>query len=72
MKLKYSEIDQIVGQFVDATAEAHPDFNGKRSYAYPCGALQAQLSFILADLPAAKQAATLNVLKQLTVKYSKA
>ena len=70
MKLKYSEIDQIIAAFVDATSDHHRDFHDNRTYGYAAGALQAQLAFVLSDLPAAKQAQTLDVLKQLTIKYS--
>ena len=64
-KLGYADISTELGKFITTT---HEHFE---SHSYAAGALQAQLAFVLADLPAHKQQETLQVLAQLTAKYTK-
>lgn len=64
-KLNNDQISDQIRTFITAT-EKHFD-----SYAYAAGALQAQLAYVLSDLPADKQQETLQVFAQLTAKYSK-
>lgn len=63
-KLTYEEISTDLRTFVDATDEHFGN------YAYAAGALQVQLAFVLAQLPAHKQQETIQVFAQLTAKYS--
>lgn len=69
-KLTYSEIDAVIAEFSTVTSKAYPNLDGSRSYAYPAGALQAQLVCALLELPAHRQKITLEILQQLTDKYS--
>ena len=70
-KLSYSEIDAVIAKFSDVTSTCPQlTLDGNRSYAYAAGALQAQLAFALVDLPAHKQKTALEILQQLTDKYS--
>jgi hypothetical protein len=70
-KLTYSEIDAVIAKFSDVTS-TNPKLtlDGVRSYAYAAGALQAQLVCALLELPAHRQKITLEILQQLTDKYS--
>ena len=67
MTTKYTreQIDKVIMSFVDTSYE-HWGF-----YSYAAGALQSQLTTLLADMPRHKQAQVLNVFKNLTEKYSK-
>lgn len=69
-KLSYSEIDAVIAEFSNVTSKAYPNLDGSRSYAYPAGALQAQLVCALLELPAHRQKITLSVLQNLADKYS--
>ena len=70
-KLSYSEIDAVIAKFSDVTSTSPQlTLDGVRSYAYAAGALQAQLAAALMDLPAHKQKITLEILQELTEKYS--
>jgi hypothetical protein len=64
-KLACADISTQIDTFVDTTA------NHFQSHSYAAGALTAQLAFILSTLPAHKQQETLQVLAQLTAKYTK-
>ena len=70
-KLTYSEIDAVIAEFSNVTS-TNPQLtlDGVRSYAYAAGALQAQLVWALQELPAHRQKITLEILQQLTDKYS--
>ena len=63
-KLTCADISTQIDTFVNTT---HMYF-GSQSYA--TGALTAQLAFVLSTLPAHKQQETLQVLAQLTAKYT--
>lgn len=63
-KQGYDAISTEIGTFIDVTKEAFD------SYSYAAGALQTQLAFVLAQLPAHKQQETLKILGQLAAKYS--
>ena len=63
-KLGYNDISIEIGAFIDVTKEAFD------SYSYAAGALQSQLAYVLSTLPAHKQQETLQVMAQLTAKYS--
>jgi len=67
MTTKYTkeEINEVLNEFGEVTYEHWG------SYAYSAGALQMQLSTLLADMPRYKQAEVLSNLKALTEKYSK-
>jgi hypothetical protein len=67
MTTKYTreQINTALNEFADTT-RAH--FG---SYSYATGALQSQLTTLLADMPRHKQAEVLRVIKDLTEKYSK-
>ena len=69
-KLSYSEIDAVITEFSAVTGKAFPNLDGSHSYAYPAGALQAQLVCALLELPACRQKITLQILQNLTDKYS--
>ena len=69
-KLTYSEIDAVITEFSAVTGKAFPNSDGSHSYAYPAGALQAQLVCALLELPAHRQKITLQILQNLTDKYS--
>lgn len=63
-KLGYAAISTELDTFITTT---HAHFE---SHAYAAGALQSQLAFALAQLPAYKQQETLQILANLTDKYS--
>jgi hypothetical protein len=67
MTKKYTkeEINDVINEFADTT-RAH--FG---SYSYATGALQFQLTTLLADAPKHKQEEVLKTIKSLTEKYSK-
>ena len=63
-KLGYADISTQLNKFISTTV-VHFD-----SHSYAAGALQAQLAFVLAELPAHKQQETLHVFVELAAKYS--
>ena len=67
MTTKYTreQINTALNSFVDTSYEYF------ESYSYATGALQFQLTTLLADMPRHKQAEVLRVIKDLTEKYSK-
>jgi hypothetical protein len=70
-KLSYDEIRAIITKFSDVTSTSPQlTLDGRRSYAFAAGALESQLAFALVDLPAHKQKITLEILQNLTDKYS--
>lgn len=70
-KFTYEEIKAIIVKFSDVTSTSPQlTLDGRRSYAFAAGALESQLAFVLVDLPAHKQKITLEILQELTEKYS--
>ena len=67
MTTKYTkaQINDVLNEFCDTTRSHFG------TYSYATGALQMQLSALLADAPKHKQAEVLGVIKDLTEKYSK-
>jgi len=67
MTTKYTreQINKVLDTFVETSYE-HWGF-----YSYSAGALQSQLTTLLADMPKHKQAEVLNVFIKMTEKYSK-
>lgn len=63
-KLTCADISTQIDTFVNTT---HKHFE---SHSYAAGALTAQLAFVLSTLPAHKQQETLQVLAQITAKYT--
>ena len=60
-----AQIIDVLNEFCDTTRSHFG------TYSYATGALQMQLSALLADAPKHKQAEVLGVIKGLTEKYSK-
>ena len=63
-KLGYDVISTEINKFITTTVDHY------QSHAYAAGALQSQLAYALTQLPAYKQQEALEILAQLTAKYS--
>jgi hypothetical protein len=64
-KATYSEISAVAKEFSRVTVSHF------ESHSYACGAFEAMLSHVVADLPKHKQAEILRNLQTLTAKYAK-
>jgi hypothetical protein len=58
VKLKYAEIQNVINQFTEVSKLKY------NSYAYATGYLESQLSHVVADMPANKQAEIISIFQR--------